>query len=99
MDVFLDCLFGCFLKLVKEGVSCFSYLIFGICNLWLSACLTQNCNFIIKLFFPNVNPFQTELFSLLRPGGFGAPLYILKTAHDTTTVTMHSSSGIDAVEF
>ena len=62
MDVFLDCLL----------------VFFFICNIWLSACLTQNCNFIIKLFFPNVNPFQTELFSLLRRGGFGGPPLYLK---------------------
>ena len=88
-----------FLKLVKEGISCFPtwilvFVIFGWVLVWRKTAILSS-----SYFSRTLTHFRPSFFRSFDVGASEAPLYILKTAYDTTTVTMHLSSGIDTVEF
>ena len=90
---------GFFLKLVKEGISCFPtwflvFVIFGWVLVWRKTAILSS-----SYFSRTLTHFRPSFFRSFDLGASEAPLYILKTAHDKTTVTMHSSSGTDTVEF
>ena len=88
-----------FLKLVKEGISCFPtwilvFVIFGWVFVWRKTAILSS-----SYFSRTLTHFRPSFFRSFDVGASEAPLYILKTAYDTTTVTMQFSSGIDTVEF